>query len=59
MLPCNLFWRFKGGHHIEIQMRELQITEIFGEKTEFTAGPALAMAHRMVPGMECLPKGIG
>ncbi len=48
-----------GGPDNEIQMRELQITEIFGEKTKFASGPYLAMAHRLVPGMESVPKGIG
>ncbi len=44
---------------IEIQMREVQIAGVFREKAEFTAGPDLAMAHRLVPGMESLPKRIG
>ncbi len=50
---------YKGGHYIEIQMRELQIAEVFGAKTKFTSGPYLAMAHRLVPRMESLPKRIG
>jgi hypothetical protein len=48
-----------GGPDNEIQMRELQIAEVFGKKAEFTAGPDLAMAHRLVPGMESIPKRIG
>jgi hypothetical protein len=40
-------------------MRELQIAKVFGEKTKFTAGPDLAMAHRLVSRMESIPKGIG
>jgi hypothetical protein len=50
---------FKGGHYIEIQMRELQIAEVFGEKTKFTPGPDLAMAHRLVPRVESVPERIG
>jgi hypothetical protein len=40
-------------------MRELQIEEVFGKKAEFTPGQDLAMAHRLVPGMESIPKRIG
>jgi hypothetical protein len=40
-------------------MRELQIEELRGEKAQFFAGPDLAMAYRLVPGMEGVPKGIG
>jgi hypothetical protein len=59
MLPGKPLRPFKGGHYIEIQMRELQIAEIFGEKTKLSSGPDLAMAHRLVSRMESIPKGIG
>jgi hypothetical protein len=42
----------------EIQMRKMQPTKLFREKAEFTTRPDLAMAHRVVSGMESLPKEI-
>ncbi len=43
----------------EIQMREMQVAGVFGEDAQFASGPDLAMAHRLVPGMESLPERIG
>ena len=37
----------------------MQISELCGEKAEFTVGAALAMAYHVVPGMESLPERIG
>ena len=43
----------------EIQMRKMLVAELCGAKTGCTTLPDLAMAHRVVSGLESLPKRIG
>jgi len=40
-------------------MFKMQVSELCGAKAEFTTRPDLAMAHRVVSGLESLPKRIG
>ena len=43
----------------EIQMRKMLVAELCGAKAECITLPDLAMAHRVVSGLESLPKRIG
>lgn len=49
----------RGEHDSEIQMCKLQVSELCGAKAQFITCPDLAMAHRVVSGLESLPKRIG
>lgn len=51
--------RHEGGPVHEIQMRRLLVSGLCGTKSQFTPGQDMAMAHRMVSGLEGLPKGVG
>jgi hypothetical protein len=43
----------------EIQMRKMLVAKLCGAKAEFTTLTDLAMAHRVVFGLESIPKRIG
>jgi hypothetical protein len=43
----------------EIQMRKMLVAELCGTKAGCTTVPDLAMAHRVVSGLESLSKRIG
>jgi len=49
----------KGEHDSEIHMRKLLVSELCGAKAEFSTRSDLAMAHRVVSGLESLQKRIG
>jgi hypothetical protein len=49
----------RGERDSEIKMREMQVSGLCGAKAEFTIGQDLEMAHRVVSGLESLPKRIG
>ncbi len=49
----------RGEHDSEIQMCKMQVSELCGAKAKLITCPDLAMAHRVVSGLESLPKRIG
>jgi hypothetical protein len=49
----------RGERDSEIHMCKMQVSELCGAKAKFTTCPDLAMAHRVVSGLESLPKRIG
>lgn len=51
--------RHQGRPDDEIQMRRVLVSGLCGTKPEFTPGQDLALAHRMVSGLESLPEGVG
>jgi hypothetical protein len=59
MLHFDVIIKHKGEHGIEILMCNMLVSRLCGTKTEFAACQDLAVAHRLVSGLESIPKGIG
>ena len=51
--------RQRGEHANEILVRQMPVPGLCGAKAGFSTCPDLAMAHRVVSGLESLPKRIG
>jgi hypothetical protein len=49
----------KGGHAIEIHMCNMLVSGLCGKKSGLAARQDLAVAHRLVSGLEGIPKRIG
>jgi hypothetical protein len=49
----------KGGHCIEILMRNMLVSGLFGTKSELAHRQDLAVAHGLVSGLESIPERIG
>ncbi|MGB6065450.1 MAG: hypothetical protein WBG50_11615 [Desulfomonilaceae bacterium] len=47
-----------GDYDSEIQMCKMQVSELCGAKAKFITCSDLAVAHRVVSGLESLPKRI-
>ncbi len=58
-MPCRRRTEHHGGDYdSEIQMCKMQVSELCGAKAKFITCSDLAVAHRVVSGLESLPKRI-